>query len=870
MGKITETTQRYKETINEITKSEENWLSFLDSASWNFKYDFADQVLIYTQRPDATACADINTWNRKVKRWVNKNANGIFVLSKDENSPYPFRLVFDVSDTHNYKGTQYKLWEIKPEYEQEIIETLDSTFGAESEEKTLVEAIRQNAFNMVEDNLQDYIETIQKYKIGTSFEELEDENLINAVFPTVWASVSYMMMTRCGVDAKKEIEMNNFGSIKDFDNENIITILGQAISDIAEMGLREIAKTVKNLQIEEKNQNRTFVKNQKQEYSNNKKIEEGEIENGENRIHESERLQYTKSSDGERTDTRWQVRKNEVTLSKEREESRVPNLIDEQEIERTSNGNTGKSSENGQRDSGENSEARGNDRRIESQRPNEMDRTNEQLQSDGRGTSDEGNDLQLDLEKSQSIANELPTEDEQKHNIAEANASVFSFTQEMIDNILKKGSNIEDSKFRIYEYLTRGLSSKENADFLKQEYGIGGFNDNGRWVDYNSNGITLSENNVKQKLTWIQVEKQIRELISNNRYFNGLEKDEYYDWLDVNGVKNVNEELEKEIHDEDYEIAKRLHDFIKDYDLYAYMDSGAMENTDEENIEIIRADINEESNIKDYIDFLKSSYEDEDYDDELAVEARALLVELEKRLPYYEFNDGDIVYIGTEEYEIRTVNEERVVLIDTSFPLFTKEMAREEFDRKVKENPANDKLRTGKRLQDKIEDTHINEKEESNQLENEKFQEKQTLEQRLHKFLNEYDIYDEDEITIQEIEDALKDTQKVQEGIQYFYEILNSEDILDEFSIELQGFINELENFVNVQERPDIVEQEKDLKNEILKSNIKRKRRNKIEYFDLHPEIPQNERSNFKISDDNLGIGGQKEKYQRNIEAIRV
>ena len=109
MGKITETRKLYKETLKELTKTEENWLSFLDSSSWNFKYDFADQILIYAQRPEATACADIETWNNKIKRWINKNANGIFIFDNNENSQYPFKLVFDVSDTHNYKGTPYKL-----------------------------------------------------------------------------------------------------------------------------------------------------------------------------------------------------------------------------------------------------------------------------------------------------------------------------------------------------------------------------------------------------------------------------------------------------------------------------------------------------------------------------------------------------------------------------------------------------------------------------------------------------------------------------------------------------------------------------------------------------------------------------------------
>ena len=129
MGKIVETRKLYEETINDVTQSVEKWQSFLDSSSWNFKYDFDDQILIYAQRPNARACASIEEWNKKLRRWIKKGSNGIFVQSKDENSKYPFRIVFDISDTYNARRTDYKLWEIKPEYEKEIIDTLESNFG---------------------------------------------------------------------------------------------------------------------------------------------------------------------------------------------------------------------------------------------------------------------------------------------------------------------------------------------------------------------------------------------------------------------------------------------------------------------------------------------------------------------------------------------------------------------------------------------------------------------------------------------------------------------------------------------------------------------------------------------------------------------
>ena len=216
MGKITETRKLYKETLKELTKTEENWLSFLDSSSWNFKYDFADQILIYAQRPEATACADIETWNNKVKRWINKNANGIFIFDNNENSQYPFKLVFDVSDTHNYKGTPYKLWSVEEKYQMDIIESLDATFGAESENLDLSTSITLNAYNMVTDNIQDYMSSIKKYIKGTKFEEYSDRDIYNIFVPCVWGSVSYMMMTRCGLNAKEQVDLQEFLYIKYF------------------------------------------------------------------------------------------------------------------------------------------------------------------------------------------------------------------------------------------------------------------------------------------------------------------------------------------------------------------------------------------------------------------------------------------------------------------------------------------------------------------------------------------------------------------------------------------------------------------------------------------------------------------------------
>ena len=864
MGKIIETRKRYKETLDEITKNEENWLSFLDSSSWNFKYDFADQVLIYTQRPDAKAVASMEIWNKKLKRWVNKDANFIFVFSKDENNQFPFDLVFDVSDTHNSRGTEYKLWNVKSEYEKEIIDMLESNFGAETEEKTLVKAITVNTYNMVVDNIEDYISSIQKYKHGSSLKNLSDSEIYSILVPTVWASVSYVIMTRCGIDARKEIDIQEFSYIKNFNSDKIINIIGTATSDIAEMGLREIAKTVMNLQREEKNKNHTFVKNQNKEYSNNKEINKrGVNEYGENRIHESRTIQYAKSSNGNGEDTNWKIRKNEVTLSKEKQERGIYNITNGQEIERAFNTNSNNGNTNVATDSKEISNTGWNNREIERTRPNEMDISNEQLQDDSRRTDNERLDLQLESQIQELENNtDIQIEEQQIQNITEVeNTSVFFVTQELIDEDLQLGSGFEDGKFRIYQHFLKGLSEKENIKFLKEEYCIGGRHTsiNDIFQNHDSKGIIYENLNGNKKyiLTWDKVAKRIGELIAQENYLNDLEKEEYENWLDINGII-TDDDVRKPINDKDYELANKLLSIMKDYDLYSFINQN---NTEEQNIKLIIADLNDESNVKDYISFFKSLIEDLDYDDELAVDIKTIIVDLENRLPNYEFNIGDIVYIGIDEYEIRSIDNEKVVLIDTSFPLLTKELSRIEFENKIKENPANDNLRKNRNTEEIINITNSNIDKETNN------NEEKTLAERLHEFLNVYDIYDKDEITLDEVNSILEDKQKIIDEINYYYEIINSQGENNEFTDELKGFINEL-NSLYIEKENEIKPEE--IREEKIKINVKKKRKNKIEYFDLHPEVDLNDRNNYKIDNNYLGIGTVKQKFKRNIEAIKI
>lgn len=380
MGKIIETRQLYKEVINELSESAENWRKFLDSSAWNFKYDFDDQILIYAQRPDARACATMEEWNKKVvpHRWVNSGATPIYVFDKNPYSKYPFKLVFDLSDTNNYNNTKYKLWSIKQEYEKDIIESLEANFGDIGSKENLSQAIISASYNMVVDNIEDYLTSIIDNKANSMLATISNEEIKTMLITTTWASVSYMMMTRCGINAKEQIQEQELSYIKYFNNQEVLTTLGASVSDIAEMGLREIARTVANLQKSEKLKNRTIEKFDKEMYSNdNEKIKGGNEDGRENRVHETRGLLYAQPNNGEREDTNRKIRSDEIQLSKESQELRVDKISNEQGTSTTLDTSTGTSEPESGRIGRDDEETTRNNGRIESQRPDDMGRTHE-------------------------------------------------------------------------------------------------------------------------------------------------------------------------------------------------------------------------------------------------------------------------------------------------------------------------------------------------------------------------------------------------------------------------------------------------------------------------------------------------------------
>ena len=250
-------TDLYGETITQISKNPDEWMSFLECAAMNYKYPFNDQVLIYAQRPQAVACAKIEAWNKQVGRWINRGAKGIALLSED-NGYTNLRYVFDIADTNSKFGKSFRLWSVSKPYELDIIESLENKYGELEDKSSLGLAIKSVSKIIVEDNMQDYLEDLMFYRENSSLESL-DEDGVKALFQNALSnSIAFSMIKRCGLNPNEYFTHKDFVDILSFNSYDTITRIGVATSEISEMGLREIYNTIKNLRINEINKIRTF------------------------------------------------------------------------------------------------------------------------------------------------------------------------------------------------------------------------------------------------------------------------------------------------------------------------------------------------------------------------------------------------------------------------------------------------------------------------------------------------------------------------------------------------------------------------------------------------------------------------------------
>ena len=432
VNKLNYITQLYEESLFDICKSSQDWMNFLTTLSNNYNYSFNSQVLIYVQKPEATACTDITTWNNKFNRWVNKGAKGIALLEEINGNPN-IRYVFDITDTN---GNYFKKWYISKVYEEEIVTILKNNYSGK-EEVTLSELLMTISKNITNENLSEY------YKNNNSITKDNFCRLLQN-------SVSYVMLNRCGINPNNYFKSSDFNDILNLNDYDSITSLGVSVSEISKVGLKEIYQIVKKIRIKEINKIRTFDNELKKNYDIGE-INEGRDLYGKNNISNERGLSNTElNNTGEQDSGEWKVFKNETKLSERLQKSNVYNTIDEERIANLLNRNS-ETSRGKNRELYNSNEREGTYYgRIETTESKEMDRTNEQLEELSRGDSDKGTNLRLNV---------YDSSQRKTH---------YVVVDEKINQILSTTPNLRKSNKEIKEFIQNEKDVAKRAEYLKE------------------------------------------------------------------------------------------------------------------------------------------------------------------------------------------------------------------------------------------------------------------------------------------------------------------------------------------------------------------------------------------------------------------
>ena len=827
-------TDLYGETLTQISKNPDDWMSFLECAAMNYKYPFNDQVLIYAQRPEAVACAKIEAWNKQVGRWVNRGAKGIALLSED-NGYTNLRYVFDIADTNSKFGKSFRLWSVPKPYEVDIIESLENKYGELEDKSSLGLAIKSVSKILVEDNMQDYLEDLKFYRENSSLEPMTDEAVQLLFQNALENSIAFSMIKRCGLNPNDYFTNEDFTPILAFDSYETITRLGVATSEISEMGIREIYNTIKKLRINEINKIRTFDIDKDLSYDVSESRETVERRNNdEYNLHTQRGLRDTRPSDTREQDSSGgQIRNDEAKVLEREQEISIHDSIDEQSTSRTLDEYSRSSNGESRTDSIRNESQREDNRTNETTRPYEMDRLNEQLEDISRGDSSERIDLRL---------NNYDPSQSKTH---------YVVVDEKINQILSTTPHLRKSNKEIKDFIQNEKDVTKRAEYLK---GIFNKDYTGVIVDdqmygYKTfdNGILFWKGNFLSRdtesfVSWEDLTYHYDAMILLNQLNDGIEPlpsvTDQLSFIDENSEKSVSDleftqefvdrYLTEQHRDTKFSIYEQFSKSLSTENNINYLKnlygiSGATStikgagigvNTDYKGVRFNRgyfdASAKEqlfkwnyiEKRIKTLIheDRYLNSKELEEYPkwlDEKDQErefieasnnlAEKIIEEPTEEKYEYQYHLGDRVYIGADEYEILSIGISNVVLYDFRYPLFNREMSKEEFDRKVQENPANDHLKV------KVSDIKDNINEEPSNIE------------------------------------------------------------------------------VNVKEEISLpIEEEPEVQEENIVPVFEKKKSNKIRSFDIHPEIPISDRNQFKITNDNLGEGSPREKFNNNVEAIRV
>ena len=734
------------QTTERLTQSKENWTGFLDSAAWLYKYPFHEQVLIHAQRPDATACAPIELWNNAFKRWVNKGAKGIAIIDDSGQKP-TLRYVFDVSDTNTRYNIPFRLWQTKPEYEAQIIEELQNRFGDIGvEDADFSSAVLGIAINAVSDNYDDYKNELLKAAGNSALADMSDDEISSTFMVLLMTSVAHTVFVRLGIDAAAIFRADEYDSISLFNSPDTIAQLGAATSDISEMVLRQIERSVRSMERQERD---TLAKSQ-QVLQNEDRKNERSVEHG-TQLQAERGLPDSRYRDGHAADGgNRQIRDDEEGVSQSPSEWNVQRTLASEQADRASAGDRQDGAGAGRTDDGADGESRGRDGELESPRPNGVGTADEQHQEPSRGNGDSGDSPQLTTESPlQAESDQLPaflseekifgllknatytrshnkddisayfaahnSEDERDAFIKEAfekmvytgvlvdgvmcgyqaqpegllmwegnyltrtsesrfswsavngfieqlierdefsenlqaslfssmveqqslieqaeaeKSSAFSVSQADLVNELVRGTGFKNGKYRVYQFYQTIHTQQDALAFLKKEYGIGGhshtyLDGSSGFIDHDAKGIRfrVRGNDGEQNFSWRAIDSRLKELIALDRYLTEKEK--------------------------------------------AYLPTYEQEQTER------RLQQAEEAAARE------------------ALKAAAAAMDEKRKNAEYRFSLGDEVQLGAQTYTVLGYDDENVMLSNPKYPLLSEDMPRDVFERRLRESEVNDRL----------------------------------------------------------------------------------------------------------------------------------------------------------------------------------
>ena len=498
--------------------------------------------LLFAQRPDAIAVLEIERWNTAFGRWVNRGAKGIAVFEDSTGKSQRLKYYFDIADTHGTEQSrEVPVWKMSEEYQSDVAEALKNAFGTSTDSDNLRIVIKESVVNAVDDNIDDYIYGFVKSGTGSEIDYMKPEDAEEIYKRIVTNSVVYMIYERLGMD--NLLTDDDFNGIEYFSTPELLNSIGYATGDIARMELGIISKTIRSTKKEKQQVIQPVIN----------KISDNERSsyNERNHLHNAGRLS---DSGSDITDTTGsysrQMGRDEERISEAASQSNVLQSDDKRSVDAVSRRRGTESTEAGGQTDERNVGNTGADGRIESKRHDEMGTADEQSAQRSAGDS-----YSADNNERLSNYKPLPSIEEQTAFIEEfkaevAKASAFSIPNEIINDHLANGSGFRDGKYRIYEQFRKSLSQKENADFLKNEYGIGGGTHaggvSGYYYDHNAKGICISkgfaDNATRINLNWLEVAKRIQLLINNDRYLNAKEKERYAQWLNEREERQYTEQ----------------------------------------------------------------------------------------------------------------------------------------------------------------------------------------------------------------------------------------------------------------------------------------------------------------------------------------